>query len=91
MEKVKLENNILEFLKTLEPDSFFWISSSDKFDIQGIVQGEPVFILVMVKYHRLKIKQINFSAKITRAGGKFYTVRSLDDICELAKVGGWHD
>jgi len=88
---IALENEIYKFLKTLPESCYFYKSKNLSCTFAGIVKGQSVSILVVSDKRRLTKTQINFSARVYQAGGEYYITRSLEDICEIAKIGGWHD
>ena len=83
--------SIYDFLKTLPDSSFFFPSKNSNCTFLGIADGETVAILVVEKHKKLKKNHIEFSSRVIQAGGIYLVIRSLDDICEIAKVKGWHD
>lgn len=87
---MQLEISVYDFLKTLPETSFFYVCKNMSCTYAGIINGQSVSILVLAKGKMTK-RQIKFSSKVYRSGGEYYCIKSLEDICEIAKVRGWHD
>ncbi len=88
-----LKNDVRTFLNSLSSNKrvYFFQSTGIKCSLIGAVKGQLVGILVIQMDRPSSREEIAFSARIMRAGGEYYVVRSMDDICEIAKIRGGHD
>jgi hypothetical protein len=83
-----------KFLNSISDDKriYFFNSTGCKCSLIGSVKGQLVSILVASTDRPLSREEIQFSAKIIRAGGEFYVIRdSIEDLTEIAKIKGWYD
>lgn len=87
---MRLESKVFDFLKSLTDESFFFVCKNQSASFVGIVRGQAVCILVTDKKSLTK-SQIKFSASVYQSQGEFFCIRSIDDLCEIAKIKGWHD
>lgn len=104
--EVELKAIVFEFLWSL-PNSIFWQNDSlgitkgrkreNRYrpsgipDILGCVSGQFVGIELKVGNNKLLKSQLKFSSELMQCGGYYYTVRSIVDIQEIAKINGWFD
>ena len=87
-----LQTAILHYLNNLPDDTgrtWFFVSRNKNCSLVGSVRGQLVCLLVLTSDRRMTHEEIKFSARITQSNGEHYVVRSMDDICEIAKVRGW--
>jgi hypothetical protein len=85
------EFEIFNFLKTLPSNSHFYMSRNRSVTISGNVDGRAIAILILGPNKRMTKYHIEFSSKFIRAGGEFLTIRTLEDVTEIAKIKGWFD
>jgi len=86
-----LQVEVHSFLKSLPDSCCFFVSKNSACTFLGVVKGQAIAILVVSDKRRLTKTQINFSSKIYQAGGEHYTINSLENICEIAKIKFWWD
>ena len=103
--EVILKQQVMDYLLRL-PNSYFWQNDSfglkgrkrkTKYrpngvpDVLGCVDGQFIGIELKIGKNKLSEDQIIFCSRLTECGGKYYTVRDIHDIQELAKINGWID
>ena len=85
-----VKTQVSNFLKSL-PRSYFFKPMKNKSNLIGAIRGKLTYLLILENDRKMSISEIKFSEKIRRCGGDHFCIRSLNDICELAKIRGWHD
>jgi len=87
-----LLNKVKRYLNSLASDrTYFFNSLSSKCSLMGAIKGNLICILIIDGDRRLSKSEIEFSSKILRCGGEHYTIRSMEDLTEIAKIKGWVD
>jgi hypothetical protein len=88
---MSLKDEVRKYLNGICKDKriYFFNSTGCKCTLIGSVHGHLIAILVLQIDRPMNRDEIAFSAKIMRSGGEFYCIRSLEDICEIAKIRGW--
>jgi hypothetical protein len=87
-----LKKEVHRFLNAMSNErTFFFNSSKSESLLVGSIRGQLVCILVIESNRKLSLQEINFNSKIVRAHGLHFTVRSMEDVSELAKIKGWID
>lgn len=71
--------------------SFFFPVYDQECLLLGCLKGSLVCLVVKDGKDKLTKKELKFVSRITQADGDFHYVRSMDDICLIAKLEGWHD
>lgn len=89
---MELITQVRHFLRdlTYNKTAFFFKSMPQPRALVGSIHGQLICILV-VGESKPTPEELSFCSKIGNSGGQTYTIHSMDDLCEIAKSGGWHD
>jgi hypothetical protein len=87
---MKLKDKLRSLLKDL-PRTYFFTPTNSKHDLIGGLKGQLTYFMILENGRKISHNDILFGEKIRRCGGQHFTIRSIQDFCELAKVRGWYD
>jgi len=83
-----LKNRINEFLYDLE-DIHFVDSAISEALLIGSVDGSFYSLLVIEGIGKPSKSELEYQSNVMKAGGEAVTIRSLSDLCHLAKERAW--